>query len=712
MRSAMAKAAARIACLSLYRNTEQPRRHVQLPLGSLEWDTFPVAADLQLIRDRMPELLEDYDAVALDGLVSSFRIGEQRFRHDYIHSALELSALGSRFSDGTTLLATLERWLVRQAAEQLKPFISGKHILLFSGLSRYGSAEVLSVYSKHLLFGDLMYGFRLGIPITSLKAFVASAPQLARTVAITPASWYWPSARRSPRFMPRFQAFFRWADVIVGGYSYFQRYKPDSLRGKVIFTNLHGEPDLDLLCERKARAVVSLTPRINGEFVPLPVLEAGLRIFTGAGPGDDAETQLIDQLHRLDLRPAVYEFESPDEPELALVTLPKRPLAEVKPVALPQLGLSSADGVGRFCFVIHPLNFKHIARLPAVRALSSFVPHRLLEDAAAQLPPMLVGAVKNVVSPTGAKAEGLLYAVPMTSHAIMRFPPELLYRKLQRVAEDAQRQGCRLMGLGAYTSVVGDAGLTVSQRVSIGVTTGNSYTVAATMRTLEQAAQRSGIRLEQATGMVVGATGSIGSICARLLARQVRELLIVGPRPERLLALARQLEQECPQLSGNLHMARQATELLPRADLIITTTSAVDPVVDVATLKPGCVVCDVARPPDIKPEAAAARDDILVIESGEIRLLPGAEVTMDIGLPRGVIYACLAETLLLALEQRFGHYTLGREIDPQRVEEIGAIGDRHGFVLADVRSFGKPISDARFARLAQINVPRFARQRY
>jgi predicted amino acid dehydrogenase len=363
--------------------------------------------------------------------------------------------------------------------------------------------------------------------------------------------------------------------------------------------------------------------------------------------------------------------------------------------------------VGRFCFVIHPLFFKHIARLPAVRALAGFVPHRLLEDAAAQLPPMLVGALRGLVSATGARAEGLLYAVPMTSHAIMRFPPEFLYRKLVQAAEDGAKHGCRIMGLGAYTSVVGDAGLTVSRRSPIGVTSGNSYTVAATLRTLTQAAQRCGIPLSQAVGLVIGATGSIGSICARLLAPQVGALCIVGPRPERLLALARQLEAEQPQLKGRLRMSRQASDFLHLADLIITTTSAVDPVVDVATLKPGCVVCDVARPPDIKPEEAAKRDDILVIESGEIKLPPGAELTYDIGLPPGTIYACLAETVLLALERRFEHYTLGRDIDPSRVLEIATIGDKHGFELAPARSFGKQVEESRLNYLARINSQRF-----
>jgi hypothetical protein len=76
---------------------------------------------------------------------------------------------------------------------------------------------------------------------------------------------------------------------------------------------------------------------------------------------------------------------------------------------------------------------------------------------------------------------------------------------------------------------------------------------------------------------------------------------------------------------------------------------------------------------------------------------------VDIGLPPNTIYACLAETLLLTLDKRFGHYTLGREIDPQKVRQIDAIGEKHGFQLAPIRSFGTVVSDEHIERLRQLN---------
>jgi hypothetical protein len=105
------------------------------------------------------------------------------------------------------------------------------------------------------------------------------------------------------------------------------------------------------------------------------------------------------------------------------------------------------------------------------------------------------------------------------------------------------------------------------------------------------------------------------------------------------------------------------------------------------------VICDVARPPDISEAEAALRPDVLVIEAGEV-LIPGdVDFGYDIGLPPKTSYACLAETALLAMEGRFEDYTVGREIEIDRVKEIYRLFRKHQFKLAGLRSFGSYVTD-------------------
>jgi predicted amino acid dehydrogenase len=97
----------------------------------------------------------------------------------------------------------------------------------------------------------------------------------------------------------------------------------------------------------------------------------------------------------------------------------------------------------------------------------------------------------------------------------------------------------------------------------------------------------------------------------------------------------------------------------------------------------------------------AKRPDVLVIESGEIEL--PSEVRMkDIGLPKNVIYACLAETIVLALEGRFEVYTIGRDTEWRKVKEIYKLGLKHGMKLAAISGVNGVYSDEDIARVVEL----------
>ena len=97
----------------------------------------------------------------------------------------------------------------------------------------------------------------------------------------------------------------------------------------------------------------------------------------------------------------------------------------------------------------------------------------------------------------------------------------------------------------------------------------------------------------------------------------------------------------------------------------------------------------------------AKRPDVLVIESGEI-LLPGNVSMKNIGLPRNVAYACLAETIVLALEGRFENFTVGRNIEWEKVREIYRLGRKHGMKLAAISGVNGPFSDADIRRVRRL----------
>jgi len=74
----------------------------------------------------------------------------------------------------------------------------------------------------------------------------------------------------------------------------------------------------------------------------------------------------------------------------------------------------------------------------------------------------------------------------------------------------------------------------------------------------------------------------------------------------------------------------------------------------------------------------------------------------DIGLPSGVVYACLAETVALSLEGRYETFTVGRAIEWEKVKEIYQLGLRHGMRLAAISGVNGVYTDEDFAQVRQL----------
>jgi hypothetical protein len=143
--------------------------------------------------------------------------------------------------------------------------------------------------------------------------------------------------------------------------------------------------------------------------------------------------------------------------------------------------------------------------------------------------------------------------------------------------------------------------------------------------------------------------------------------------------------------------------LLGEMDMIVTSTSgAGKKILDIMKVKPGCVITDVARPLDLPPEEVAKRPDVLVIESGEIELPTQVKGMKSIGLPPNVIYACLAETITLALEGRFEVFTIGRDTEWEKVKEIYRLGLKHGMKLSAISGAKGVYSDADIANVVKL----------
>lgn len=608
----------------------------------------------------------DLDAIGLEGMPSDLQLGSAHRPHE-VGARLSSTARKTPTVDGSGIRAGLERWGVILADRSQPGIFAQKRVLMAPGLNHTGLAGSLERRASALRYADPVIYFALpdfpgiGGKLTLEQAASPTLDQLKdapfRRLTPQPGS---PGQSRSSE--P-----FEWADVIAGDIGAIRRYAPPELKHKTVVVESAHEEDLDDLRQRGVTAVVTMMPSLDGTHAlgqwsaaTIEAVLVALRRNPDAPLNEDTYLDLMADIH---WAPHV-RYLQPDE-----------------------------AGINRFAFVIHPLNVSFIHKHKMFR-WTRYLPDTLVEEVAAYMPPMYISRITGGQSAsTGQKIEGILISLAATPRQMMKHDEHFTYVRLNQSARIAERMGARIMGLGAFTSVVGDAGITVANEADIAITSGNSLTVAMTLEAAKHAVQLMGATdLTKGKVMIVGATGSIASVCSRLLAQAIGNVVLVSIEPEKLLELKRTIQRETP--GSQVTIATRAGDLIADCDLVVTATSAFGQrVIDITKCKPGAVVCDVARPSDINEAEANLRPDVLVIESGEV-IIPGdVDFGYDIGLPPKTSYACLAETSLLAMEGRFEDYTLGRNIEMERVKEIYKLSLKHGYKLAGLRSFGKYITD-------------------
>ena len=624
------------------------------------------------------------DTIGLGVLKDSYKVGAHRFIEK---DSARLKAVVTRVpvTTGGRLGDIFQEWAVRHAQVQLGHYFNNARVLFFSGMGNYKLAMSLSEYTSNLQFADPL--LQLGVPklLSSLEAL-----QLYTTGAHYVKDWTLPVNLAQGPIQEWTQFVLRKAmqkaTVIVAAAHELDEFGIEELAGKTIITSTASDERIAQWKDKGVHLVIDGSPFLFNHVLSPNLLDAMIVAATGKHPDDILEDDYLEIITSLQMQPRL-----------------------IYPNGFKR--------VNRFAFVIHPLSQEYFKKVKPIELLSQVSPPvfmNSLEKIMAYAPPFVYSKVSGIRSPTGVEAEGWLLSVGGTPKEIMAHSPEFTYRRLLDAAAMAKRLGAQIMGLGAFTKVVGDAGLTVAKRAPLPITTGNSYSASGALWAAHDALLRmrllpapKGKGRVQFKAMVVGATGAIGSVCARLLATVAREVYLVSPETAKLLALKESILQETP--DAKLFLSAQADKDIAAMDMVVTATSgAGKKVLDIMKVKPGCVITDVARPLDLPPEEVAKRPDVLVIESGEI-LLPGEVRMKNIGLPKNVVYACLAETIVLALEGRFENFTVGRGIEWEKVREIYQLGLKHGMQLAAISGVNGPFSDEDIARVRELALAARAR---
>ncbi len=658
-----------------------------IKLDGIEFEVIEkrIGWDFSMAHYIVHEMDGDVDAFVLSGVRDKAVFGNREVLH---HPTRDLIRFADRTPvyTGVDLVTLFGNWTLRKFLREEPHFFKRKKVLFHTALytpfaeSFIESGAILQSADPLFLFGMptlLQNQKQIGRFLTLITPLLSSKLVAGRHVF---SQWMREHSSKSLS---------KW----ISGCDVFVTYsallgeieKPEVFEGKVVFTDFLTSAQREKLERFKVAQIVEFAPDVSALKIPEELWSFGLT------------TALMDQLR-------ISRQSNLELSEFALEM--------IEGLRIEPRRLQSASKVPRRCaFIIHPLSVKHLALTPGFSWLRS-APKKVVsvaEGAMARVPVFRYGELTRVRSElTGQEVICDIYALCATPRAMLRMDENFIYDQLVAAAEHAHKRGALMIGLGAYTKVIGDSGVTVARRSPIPVTTGNSYSAAATLWAARMMVERMGfVTREPKNGllkmkvMVVGATGSIGRVSAQLLALVADEIVIVAPRADKLLELRDELKELAP--NTEVLVRTDPNEELLDTDLVVTATSNQrGQILDIMRVKPGAVICDCSRPLDIRPEEAKRRPDVLVIESGEIDLPGPVRMTVDIGLPKPSVYACLAETVLLTMEGRYECFSLSRQLQLERVKEIYQLGLKHGAKLATIRTHEGVLTEEQIERCREM----------
>lgn len=425
-----------------------------------------------------------------------------------------------------------------------------------------------------------------------------------------------------------------------------------------------------------------------------------------------------------------------------------KPLPDMPEAPRPVAGADAAGAVpngpqtGKFAFVIHYTEEEDIFRSdPSFQQFSNDELANWREWVKG-FGPGFARKMPVVESKTGATAEGWLMSVPMLPSDMRGGGRHVAAGMIKNAVDMAGADDVSRVGLGAFTSIATRGGETATGR-GVPITSGNTLTTISAVKGIKNMAKRADMSLKDAHVVVVGASGAIGRLASLMLSREVGRLSLVGnaanPFTPRLLAKV--ANEVCDTLldhdmtsrhtpgdfvtrirdmAASLKLERGSKDIaehivagfngkgdvpvpidwktpldsaLEDADIVLVATSSEMALIDPLTLRPGTLVCDIARPPNVA-DADIPRQSVMVFDGGLIQ----PPFKLDLGafqtLPENLCWGCMGETMLLALAKEEKDYSIGSRLSLADADHLEQLAQEHGFEPAAPQWYGRHVSDA------------------
>jgi predicted amino acid dehydrogenase len=360
-------------------------------------------------------------------------------------------------------------------------------------------------------------------------------------------------------------------------------------------------------------------------------------------------------------------------------------------------------------FLCHPIDIPHVRKI--VDLLEEFDDQTVTSiiNEMSGLQKYTPYHVSKITNSKGKQVDVVFLGIPYTSHQFYLDLRNGKRSKTIKVIQDAidfaNANSAKVIGLGQYTSIITDNGLSL-QSDRAWLTTGNSYTAQSTLDALFMAAEEQNLELKNAKVGVLGASGNIISVITEALIGKVGHLsLVFNGNPfknkrnrEVIRKVLLRLEPQSANLDlldlevlvdflekdniASLLTVHPTMDKLDSCDVIICGANVSKPILFPSQIKKGAIIVDIAVPANASKEVIES-DQYFYIKGGIINLPEtGGQLqalnSVIFPFELGESFACMAETIALAFEETLPNEFFG-PLTLEKLNHIKLIMDKNGF---------------------------------
>jgi predicted amino acid dehydrogenase len=270
----------------------------------------------------------------------------------------------------------------------------------------------------------------------------------------------------------------------------------------------------------------------------------------------------------------------------------------------------------------------------------------------------------------GDNVEGYIISIPIIVEQMLE-DRQLAEDKILQAVKLAKNKGCKIVGLGGLTASLTAGGKVLKEKIDgIYITTGHAYTGYNVTRNVFELANFFSLNISDLKVALVGATGSVGSISAQILARSGFNhfiLIDVERKKERFDDVVNKMKIFNTKVK--VEISHNVSDI-KSCNIVVTATNTKEALIKNEHVKSGMIIVDDAQPSDVSEEVLK-RDDIFVVEAGVVHT-PGILSNFNLGLKnKEDNFCCMAEVLCLASLKHKDHFVIHRA----SIEDIDKIVD-------------------------------------